>query len=152
MPAKSCKTCGYPTLNPTQCPVIGIQYSEDRKQVCPYWAPEVPTCDICGNVDPQCIFSQSSDGSWKRICTKCSQLSGTCGSCSFGTTCDFETNPSPLPKVVQKQVRQGNQIAVVTVMNEERIRETCQKNCKCWSENFGCGRQNNCCAKFEDNF
>lgn len=155
MPNKSCLTCGYRSLNPQQCPLIGYQYTEnDTDAVCPYWVAEIVTCFICGNIIPKknyCL-TQSKDGSWNPICDNCLKLSGTCGGCSKSTTCDFETNPSPLPKAVQKQVRQGNQILVTTVKNEDRIRETCEKNCDCFSKEFGCLRENGTCGDYEGAF
>lgn len=151
MPTKSCLNCGYRALNPQQCPLISYQYADDRKPVCPYWIAEVPKCDLCGQVDPKCILTQATDESWKRLCEKCSSRSGTCGGCKKSQGCDFETNPSPLPKAVQKRIQQGNQIIMATVKNKDRIRETCQKNCDCWDENFGCLRENGTCGKYEDN-
>ena len=56
--------------------------------------------------------------------------------------CDFEENPIALPKQIQQQIRQGNSIISTVVVNPERIRETCEKNCKCFSKEFGCLRQN----------
>ena len=148
MPIKSCLTCGYRTLNPQQCPLIGYSYTEDRNQVCPYWIPELPVCDICGKISPQFSWFQNCEGIWRRECENCAKTSGTCGSCTQKNECDFETNPSPLPKAVQKQIRQGNQILVTTVINKERIRETCMKNCECFSEEFGCLKENGCCNKY----
>ena len=151
MPTKSCLTCGYRSLNEKACPLIHCVFTENP-QVCPYWVAEVPICEVCGQVDPQTLLTQKSDTTWIRICRNCSSKSGTCGGCSKSTTCDFETNPSPLPKAVQKQLRQGNQILVTTVKNEERIRETCEKNCGCFSQEFGCLRENGTCGKYEGAF
>ncbi len=36
------------------------------------------------------------------------------------------------------------------VMNPERIRETCQKNCKCWNDEMGCLRQNGTCGQYKE--
>ena len=154
MPTKSCLTCGYRTLNPQQCPLIGYQYTEDRNVSCPYWVAELVTCAICGNIIPKknyCL-THFKDGSWQPTCDNCLKLSGTCGGCSKSSTCDFETNPSPLPKAVQKQIRQGNQILVTTVKNPSRIEATCKKNCDCWDEeNQQCSKEYGCCSKYTDN-
>ena len=154
MPTKSCLTCGYRSLNPQQCPLISYQYREnDTNAVCPYWVAEVPICGICGQVDPQAILTQKPDTSWIRLCRNCASKSGTCGGCSKSTTCDFETNPSPIPKAVQKRIQQGNQIMITTVKNEERVKVTCAKNCKCFcQESQECFRENGTCGNYEGAF
>lgn len=156
MPTKSCLTCGYRNLNPQQCPLIGYQYTEnDTNAVCPYWVDEVVTCAVCGQIIPKknyCL-THFKDGTWKPTCENCLKLSGTCGGCSKSSTCDFETNPSPIPKAVQKRIQQGNQIIVTTVKNDERINETCAKNCECFDhETRTCCREYNCCRNYEDVF
>ena len=153
MPTKSCLNCGYRSLNEKACPLIHCVFTENP-QVCPYWVAEIVKCAICGNIIPKknyCL-THSKDGTWQPTCDNCLKLSGTCGGCSKSSTCDFETNPSPLPKAVQKQIRQCNQIMVTTVKNEERIRETCQKNCGCFSQEFGCLRENGTCGNYEGAF
>ena len=152
MPTKSCFTCAYRTLNPQQCPLIGYQYADDRNQECPYHTTELPKCDICGQIDPNSVLTQKSDGSWIRICKNCQSKSGTCGGCSKSSTCDFETNPSPIPKAVQKRFQQGNQIIVTTIKNPSRIDVTCRINCPCFSEENGCCREYNTCGNFEGAF
>lgn len=152
MPTKSCLTCAYRALNPQQCPLIGYQYANDRNQVCPYHTTELPKCDICGRVTPNSMFRQKSDGSWIRICKNCQGNSGTCGGCSKSATCDFETNPSPIPKAIQKRTQQGNQIMVTTVKNPSRIEVTCRINCPCFSEENGCCREYNTCSNYEGVF
>ena len=152
MPTKSCLTCTYRTLNPQQCPLIGYQYADDSNQVCPYHTTELPKCDICGQIDPNSVLTQKSDGSWIRICKNCQSKSGTCGGCSKSSTCDFETNPSPIPKAVQKRFQQGNQIVVTTIKNPSRIDVPCRINCPCFSEEFGCCREYNTCSNFDGAF
>lgn len=147
MPTKSCKTCGWRTLNPQQCSLIGYKYADNRHICCPYYVAELPICDHCGKPDPQLIITTTSSGKIKKFCNNCLSLSETCGGCLFSATCDFETNPSPIPKSVQKRIQQGNQIFVVTEKNEKRVEETCHKNCKCFNPEYGsCNRENNCCG------
>ena len=156
MPIKSCFNCGYRPLDITKCPLIGYVYpqSANSNPVCPYHTGQLTTCGNCGQIIPKTHYAliHSNDGNWKPICDKCLSLSGHCGGCSKSTTCDFETNPSPIPKAVQKQVRHGNQILMTTVKNEERIRETCKKNCGCFSKEFGCLRENGTCGNYEGAF
>lgn len=102
-------------------------------------------CNFCGqpakfiSIDP--IFC---------LCHRCFSLLNTCNACVNGATCDFETNPSPLPKRIQKTIRQGNMTMQTVAKNEERIRETCQKNCACFSEEFGCLKENGICANYKE--
>ena len=155
MPTKSCSTCAYRTLNPQQCPLIGYNYAEGEKQSCPYHTTEIVYCARCGNIIPKrnYMLTHYSDGTWKPTCESCLKLSGTCGGCSKSSTCDFETNPSPIPKAVQKSFQQGNQIIVTTVKNDERVNETCAKNCECFDhETRTCCREYNCCKNYKDAF
>ena len=151
MPKQSCLTCGYRTLNPQKCPLIGYEYADAANNICPYWVVEAPKCDLCGQVDPNSVLTQFSDTSWKRLCGKCMSSFGTCRGCVKSQGCDFETNPSPLPKAVQKRIQQGNQIIVTTVKNEERVKETCAKNCQCFcQETRTCLREYECCKNYEE--
>lgn len=154
MPTKSCFTCALRTLNPQQCPLIGYSYTEDRNQVCPYWIDELVYCAKCGNIipTPHYPLTHYSDGTWKPTCENCLKLSGTCGGCSNSTTCDFETNPSTIPKAVEKRFQQGSQIIVAQVKNPSRIESTCRVNCQCFSEEFGCCREHNTCGNYEGAF
>ena len=152
MSMKSCLTCGYSTLDPQQCPLIGYSYTEDRNTCCPYWIDKLRKCVRCDRiiVSPNPIVI-NKDNTWGYICENCISLSGTCGGCLKSTTCDFETNPSPIPKAVQKRIQQGNQIMVTTVKNEARVLETCAKNCDCFDhENKICSREYNCCKNYTD--
>ena len=152
MPTKSCFNCGYRALNPQECPVLGIPYGPTA---CPFHTKEITYCAICNQIIPgrNITFTQAPDSSWKAICEKCLPTIGTCRTCSKGSTCDFETNPSPIPKAVQKTIQQGNQIMVVTVKSDERINETCAKNCECFDhETRTCRKENSYCEKYKEEF
>lgn len=153
MSNKTCETCGFRTLNPQQCPLIGYQYTDLRK-TCPYWVAEVTHCSYCNAVIPDRHYAliHSNDGSWKPVCGKCLKLSGTCGSCVNSQVCDFETNPSTIPKAVQKTIQQGNMTTVTTIPNPTRIDITCRVNCQCFSEEFGCLKENGTCRKYKGVF
>ena len=45
--------------------------------------------------------------------------------------------------------QKGPMQTVTEVMNPERIRETCEKNCHCFDTEFGCGKQLGFCTKQE---
>ena len=103
-------------------------------------------CGYCGSTGPHRFFEQ--DGT--PICDHCMAASGTCAFCVQSTQCEFESNPSPLPKQVQKTIRQGNMVIQTVVQNPERIDITCRKLCKCFSEDLGCLKQFGCCGNQED--
>ena len=150
MPSKSCFNCGYRALNPQECPVLGIPYGPTA---CPFHEQELTYCAICNQVIPgrNVTFTQAPDSSWKAICEKCLPALGTCRTCSKGSTCDFETNPSPIPKAVQKRIQQGNQIIVTTEKNPSLIEITCKKNCKCWNTKIQeCNKEFGCCENYEE--
>lgn len=152
MPTKHCGNCGFHNLDPQQCQLIGYQYAADRKLSCPYWTDELPICDTCGKVSLDYAFSQSPSGEYKRVCKECLSLSGTCRSCVKSAECDYENNPSTLPKAVEKRYQRGNQIIVVQEKNPLRIDISCRVNCECFSEEFGCLRENGTCGKYEGVF
>ena len=151
MPTKSCLTCGYSSLDPTKCPLIGYQYTENRNVCCPYYITDPVICCKCGRiiVSHSIVYIQTSDNTWQPICDDCNKLSGHCGGCSKSSTCDFETNPSPIPKAVQKTFKEGFQTIVTTVPNPSRVDITCRVNCPCFSEEFGCLRENGTCGNYE---
>lgn len=76
------------------------------------------------------------------ICPECARCRNLCVTCKNFSKCDFETNPSTLPKVVQKQVRRGNMTSVTQIRNPERVRITCQNGCPCYHSEFDCCKQN----------
>ena len=153
MPAQTCFNCAFKVLSIDKCPIIGISYNQKDIKVCPYWTSDLPKCDICGGIDLNYVlFAKEKEAGYRKVCSKCKELSGTCGGCLKSSTCDFETNPSPIPKAVQKTIQQGNFTRVETIKNPDRIRETCQKNCDCFLENFGCCRELNTCGNFEGAF
>ena len=155
MPTKTCFNCGFASLNSQQCLVIGTPIDPAAHYSCPYWVKELIKCYNCGQIIPNKnhTISQTPEGKWKSICDKCLQLSGTCGGCVNSQSCDFETNPSPIPKAVQKRIQQGNQIMVVTVKSDERINETCVKNCECFDQdNRVCLKENGTCGKYKGAF
>lgn len=155
MPTKSCLNCGYRSLDTTKCPLIGYSYTENRNQVCPYHTFELTYCGVCQRIlaTPHYSLTKFADGNFHPICETCLSASGTCQSCTRGTTCSFESDPSPLPKAVQKSFVQGNQQIVTTVPNPDRIKETCAKNCSCFdAASYSCNRQNSTCRNYESRY
>lgn len=105
-------------------------------------------CETCGRQTEQQVLAPDGD-SWHILCPNCADQLNSCGFCKNAGKCDFETNPSSLPKFVQKQIRQGPMISVTTEMNPERIRQTCEKGCDCFDANFGCMRQFHYCERID---
>lgn len=76
-------------------------------------------------------------------CANCNQYLYTCATCLNGNICEFETNPSPSPKMIQNQIRQGNMIIQTVVKNPERIAQFCSADCLCWNaQDNDCGKTN----------
>ena len=133
-----CDTCAFAGLNqPAFCAlknkiVKATDYCSEHRN-------SVTTCDICGNI----ILASGIIDSNHIICSQCFSVIHTCAVCKHVDSCAYQTDPSPLPKTIPQQVRQGNIIAVTQVINPERVRITCQKGCKCYSKENDCLKQNN---------
>ena len=155
MPSKNCAHCGFASLNAQQCPVIGTPIDLAANTACHYYTKEITYCAFCNQpiVKPKYIIKSPKQHRFLTICENCSNLVGTCRTCDKSQSCDFETNPSPLPKAVQKRFQQGNQIIVTTVKNDERVKETCAKNCECFcQETQTCLREIGGCDKYEEGY
>ena len=108
------------------------------------------TCFNCGRPVPDEQAIVYTDPSVYVICHQCFSQTKTCAMCVERSTCEFETNPSPLPKQEQKTIRQGNMVMQTVVKGEERTRLFCQGGCKCWSEDFGCLKENGTCGNYKE--
>ena len=92
-------------------------------------------CNYCGQ-QPATIINPEGTGA----CSRCAQAFNTCNLCMNSLKCEFETNPSPLPKQVSKIIRQGNMVMQTVIPNPERIKVLCV-SCPCYSEDpFICKR------------
>lgn len=103
-------------------------------------------CDYCGRTPAPIIEIMNNT----ICCVECYRKWDTCALCIHGSKCAFETDPSPLPKIVQKTIRQGNMTVQQTVKNPDRIRELCQFSCPCFDEEFGCFKENGYCTKYQE--
>lgn len=144
---RTCGDCALWQHNGGTCPYFNEAFPATTL-CCPKITSSVTSCDICGMLTiPRASFMDMTDPDHPHtVCANCQQHFGKCPTCQHSQTCSFETDPSSLPKMVQKQTRQGNMVQIMTVPNPERIRQTCQKGCPCFSEEFGCLRQNNSCG------
>lgn len=142
-----CNTCGYAGLKaPQVCALNGWKVESD--DYCSKHRRNPVKCSICGQI----VLSNGIIDEGHLICATCFSNSRTCATCRFSNTCEFQTNPSPLPLTVNKEIRQGNMIAVTQVMNPERIHITCEKGCKCFDPKKGCLKQNGKCNNQEVNY
>ena len=105
-------------------------------------------CETCGRLTEQQVLCPDGDN-WHILCPQCASLLNTCNFCKQAQQCLFETDPSPLPKMIKKQFRQGNMITVTEIINPERVRQTCEKGCACFDANFGCMRQFYYCERMD---
>ena len=147
---KTCGSCAIQRHNHGTCPYFQ-QPMNSNDPACAKYCDEVVTCDLCkGITTPAASYLDLTDPSNPhRVCSNCKQHYGHCPVCIHSVNCLFETDPSPLPKIVQREIRQGNMISVTQVMNPERIRQTCEKDCSCFDRENGCLRQNNTCANYK---
>lgn len=147
---RRCGDCGLWKANNRACPYFQEPMNEDEPG-CPKFQGELDVCQICGRgiIGKSILNYDTQSSAVYTVCQSCDSKLYTCGTCKMVTVCDFETNPVPLEKYIQQEIRQGNMVAATTVKNPERIRETCQKNCKCFSQEFGCMRTNNECGNWE---
>lgn len=144
-----CKNCIY--ITPDAVCVLSRHGVNPEGQVCQCFTDErnISHCDICGNTVINPIIYQD-DSIQKYICSSCASASGTCKFCKQRFQCEFETNSSPLPKKVIKQIQRGPAIMQTEIMNPDRIKETCMKGCSCWDEKEQyCLRENGTCGRYK---
>ena len=99
----TCGQCALMQHNGGVCPIFNETFPADQGG-CPKGTTTLHTCDVCGRLTPQIVIDVS-DGGYHLWCPECNQYSGTCRTCLKGKECLFETDPSPIPKVVQKEIR-----------------------------------------------
>lgn len=102
---------------------------------CPMFAAAFDPCAICGNH----IFDQKvwylDDAKTFQICAQCNAAmrNQPCQVCENISYCAFQQDTScSLPPIITVQQRQGNAVIQMQQKNPERIKETCEKGCKCY--------------------
>lgn len=142
----TCRTCRFRGLRaPEVCALYGVK-KEDDGYCDQHKRDDILTCDICGS--PIMPSASIIDGD-HIICPNCFSNIRSCQICRNSNICTFKTDPSTIPPMISKEVRNGNSIFVTQVMNPERVRITCQKGCKCYSPENGCLRQSGTCSNQE---
>lgn len=106
------------------------------------------SCFICGSPDGETPV-YTADGTYlKSLCKNCSKIPAQCGLCVKGQECSFQTDPSPLSKVIVETVQKGNMTMQRQVKNPSRIEITCKQHCSCFSEEYGCLKENGICSNY----
>ena len=147
---KFCETCGLLDPKLQKCRLFGHQV-EPTADFCSRHGTPIISCGLCGSMllASQAVVNTKGADDITLICRQCSSLYGTCALCKHGNSCSFETDPSPLPKVVQRKIQQGNATMVTQIKNPERIEITCKQNCPCYDQELECLKQYNNCGKYE---
>ena len=144
---RTCKECAY--FDDMRCKISG-QPAISHNIACASFSSKRYECDICHRQihHTEVIYDSKTN---KIVCSDCCNHLSSCDNCNNGHICLFETDPSPLPKQVQKQIRQGNMIGQTIIKNPDRVRETCQKGCPCWdTETESCNKQLRYCANIQE--
>ena len=144
---RTCKECAY--FDDMRCKISG-QPAISHNIACASFSSQRYECDICHRQihHTEVIYDSKSN---KIVCSDCCNRLSTCDNCHNGPICLFETDPSPLPKQIQKQIRQGNMIGQTIIKNPDRILITCKKGCPCWNaETESCNKQLRYCANIQE--
>lgn len=104
-------------------------------------------CEICGR---RLLAHEAYIENSHIYCPQCFKALKGCAACSHSQKCNWETDPSPLPKFITKTIRQGPMIMQQTVPNPERIKAICF-GCPCCHEETFCARQFNVCGNHNQN-
>ena len=140
---KFCRNCALRNIQTKICSLSNLMYDDDNPS-CKYYCEELIKCGYCGRSFPK-LNTIIEDNF---ICPNCENLLGTCAMCENNYTCDFMTNPSPLPKNIIKLDQVGNTQVRVNIKNPERVKITCENGCGCYNGN-GCSKEtDNICKNY----
>ena len=134
-----CGQCALRTQDGGHCGITGMAI-DPAVDYCSKGVISPHQCELCGRFIIGSSFLEEVNGIWHEFCGGCQQKMGTCHMCDHARQCRFEQDPSPIPKMVQKQIRQGNMVAMTTVPNPERIAALCV-GCHCYDKESWCWRQ-----------
>ena len=146
-----CGTCIFRHKEFGKCTYLQQSVAEDQDACAGYASEEDKiTCEICGRQTLRRNVVIFNEERVHLVCGDCAEKNGTCQTCLERKTCPFETDPSPLPKVVQKRIQQGPMVQIMQIKNPERVNITCRAGCPCWDEeNFTCGKEQGWCCQHE---
>ena len=145
---KYCATCALLAPDRPVCRFTGREVNPNES-FCSEHVDELKVCDLCGQpyVGPDIIHFKNGESIYI-TCQHCQSQMGTCAMCTHGNECKFETDPSPIPAVVNKVVRQGNMTMQTQVKNPERIKITCEAGCPCWDPEAECCKEFSTCGNY----
>ena len=109
-------------------------------------------CARCGRTGAKIL----SNG--KFFCDGCASKFGTCEMCIYGRSCEFFTNPAPIPQIIMQKIRQqtphGYIEQIQEVPNPERIKAFCLDKCicckTCEDTKVRCLRQFGTCENYKE--
>lgn len=148
---KKCNSCGLLDPKRDVCLITGLQV-DSAEDFCSKHQDGKTYCEICGRQILIPIIDVTNSERHIITCVECHGHFGTCEMCSKSNDCSFETDPSPIPKMVQRRVQNGPMISVTTIPNPDRVAITCQINCSCFHQEFGCLKQNGTCGNYKCKF
>lgn len=147
---KHCKTCGLADLKQQRCKLSKLPI-DPLVDYCSRHDENITYCETCHQqiLKENTYWVHDIDMNWHCHCIDCIKRLSSCAFCKKARTCAFESDPSPIPKMIQKQVRQGNQIFLTEVVNPARTDITCKNGCDCYDAEKGCLRENNYCERID---
>lgn len=149
MEQKECRHCALYAADRKLCAISKVP--REPEDSCSSFLNEPPQCQICGNrfLPPEFYIPEGQK--FVVSCGECAHNLSKCQTCAYGTYCDFQQNPIPLPQMVQIVRREGNMISSQPGPNPARVKETCMKNCKCFNEETMTCMRNvwGICGKYE---
>lgn len=142
----TCNSCAFKTQDGFHCSLTAweIKPFEDS---CFCHIRSITECGICHTPIIGTKYIEKINDKFHILCSKCNAKMNTCELCDKGQECLFITDPSTLPKVVMKTVRQGNMVMQTQIRNPEREQIICPK-CKCWI-NDECQKECGRCINFQ---
>lgn len=147
-----CGRCIFRDQSTQVCDILKLAVQEND-EACKRYADNetIVTCELCGRKTlggSEVIFMEDKI---HVTCAECANKTGTCATCINVKQCAFETDPSPIPQVVQKRIQQGPMVQIVQIMNPDRIAITCKMGCDCWdTESETCYKQTcGTCGKYK---
>ncbi len=147
MVKKTCGQCAYWQYMGGTCPIFRRPVNSEE-QACLSFVKQFQICQVCEKPTPDYFIDITEEEKPHIICLNCDKHWQMCPTCVNGNQCEFQTNPSPIPKTIRKQIQNGNMTMVTEVPNPERIRKLCQELCPCFDPENGCLKQKNSCEKW----
>lgn len=144
---KYCKTCGFRDPMTPVC-LLKRHQIDPNNDFCSHHKgyESLGTCHVCGNemTTMDAVYDVYTDRYLHKECAI-----QTCKTCRNSHTCEFQTNPDPLPKQVMTRRREGSFTIEQSEKNPARIEKFCF-SCECFDPDFGCFKENDYCNKWKE--